>query len=65
MTATNSSVTQKAASQDFCNLLQIGRTTFWRLTKMDGFPAPIRIGRAVRWDLAEVEAFLKNREAWK
>ena len=63
MTTTKSPATQKAAAQDFCNLLQIGRTTFWRLTKMDGFPAPIRIGRAVRWDLAEVEAFLKKQGA--
>lgn len=63
MTATNSPATQKAAAQEFCNLFQIGRTTFWRLTKMDGFPAPIRIGRAVRWDLAEVEAFLKKQGA--
>lgn len=63
MTATKSPVTQKAAAQDFCNRYQIGRTTFWRMTKLDGFPAAIRFGRAVRWDLAEVEAFLKNREA--
>lgn len=50
---------QKLTIKDLCALYKIGRTTFWRLTKQEGFPSPVRFGRAVRWSVAEVEAFLK------
>lgn len=53
----------KAPAHFFCDRYQIGRTTWWRMTKQDGFPAAIRFGRAVRWDLSEVEAYLQKQGA--
>lgn len=37
------------------------RTTFWRLAQLDGFPVPLKVGRAVRYRLDEIEAFLRDR----
>ncbi|EMA2591855.1 helix-turn-helix transcriptional regulator [Pseudomonas aeruginosa] len=48
--------------QQLCRLYQVSRTTWWRWSKAPGFPAPVRFGRAVRWDAAAVEAFLTQRE---
>lgn len=48
---------QKATAQEFCEKYQIGRTTFWRFQKMEGFPKPFRLGRAVRWDVDDVDLF--------
>lgn len=41
---------------------QVSATTWWRLSKVEAFPAPIRIGRRVRWSVSECDAFvLTNR----
>lgn len=41
---------------------QVSSTTWWRLSKNEGFPTPIRIGRRVRWNVAECDSYiLSNR----
>lgn len=47
-----------APSEYFCVKYQIGRTTWWRMTKKDGFPTPINFGRSVRWPVDGVDSFL-------
>ncbi|MCY1369177.1 hypothetical protein D9M69_561990 [compost metagenome] len=53
----------RATTEQLCTKYQISRTTLWRWSQMPGFPAPIRIGRSVRWDDPAVEAFLTQQEA--
>jgi len=60
MSTSNNTASQKGTTKDACDLYKIGRTTFWRMTKQDGFPAPIRFGRAVRWDLAAIDAYMQQ-----
>lgn len=49
--------------------LGISRATVWRLLASGKLPAPIRLGRAVRWDRWTVEEWLSAgapaREAWE
>lgn len=52
----------RATTAQLCTLYQISRTTFWRWTKADDFPTPIRAGRILRWDAEAVDAFLTNRK---
>lgn len=51
------------ASRAVCVHFDISRTTLWRLTQLEGFPEPLKLGRAVRYRLDEVEAFLRDQEA--
>jgi len=37
------------------------RTTRWRLVRNGMFPPGIRVGRSVRWDLAELEEWLSSQ----
>jgi predicted DNA-binding transcriptional regulator AlpA len=41
-----------------CALLNISRTSFWRLSRQAGFPTPIRLGRLVRYYYGDVLSFL-------
>ena len=36
----------------------VSRSTWWRVARTPGFPTPVRFGRAVRWDVEKVAAFL-------
>ena len=47
-----------ATTAQCCTKYQVSRTTWWRWTKVPGFPQPLRFGRSVRWDVEEVDAFL-------
>lgn len=40
--------------QQLCSQLKISKSTLWRRRKDPKFPAPYRIGRLVRFSLAEV-----------
>lgn len=51
------------ASRAVCMHFDISRTTLWRLAQLEGFPEPLKLGRAVRYRLDEVEAFLRDQEA--
>lgn len=46
-------------SKDICRLCQITRFTIPPWVKAGLLPAPIRMGRCLRWNPDEVEAFLK------
>ena len=46
----------------FCAHYHVSRTTWWRISKSPGFPAPLRFGRSVRWNSEAVEAFLTRWE---
>ena len=48
----------RVTSAQCCARYQVSRTTWWRWTKIPGFPQPLRFGRAVRWDVEAVDAFL-------
>ncbi|MGO1271520.1 helix-turn-helix transcriptional regulator [Pseudomonas helleri] len=52
----------RATTEQLCTLYQISRTTWWRWTKIENFPTPIRAGRVLRWDANAVDTFLTN---WK
>lgn len=48
----------------FCERFSVSPTTWWRLsTKTSGFPAPLRFGRAVRWSVEAVDAFMRQQQA--
>ncbi|AYC34698.1 DNA-binding protein [Pseudomonas cavernae] len=51
-----------ATAAQLCTKYQVSRTTWWRWSQAEGFPAPIRFGRSVRWDTAAVDAFLIAQE---
>jgi len=36
----------------------VSRSTWWRVARTLGLPMPVRFGRAVRWDVEKVAAFL-------
>lgn len=42
----------------FHDRYKISSTTWWRINKGSAFPAPIRLGRNVRWSVAECDAFI-------
>lgn len=48
-------------AQQFCARFKVCRTTWWRWSQAPGFPIPVRFGRAVRWNSAEVRTFLQQR----
>lgn len=49
-------------TEQCCDIYQVSRTTWWRWSKMPGFPAPIRFGRSVRWPLEPVDRFLTQQQ---
>ena len=53
--------------REVAHMLNLGERTIWKINSTGDFPAPVRIGRAVRWDRREIEAWLaeKNAEAQK
>lgn len=52
-----------ADAATFSQRYKISRVTFWRIGKEPGCPAPIRFGRAVRWNIADMDAYLAQRGA--
>ena len=53
----------RATAAQLCAKYQVSRSTWWRWSKIPGFPIPIRFGRFVRWDPESVESFLRSQEA--
>jgi excisionase family DNA binding protein len=41
------------------NLLQLSTRTLWRLVHAGKIPAPLRIGRSVRWKRSEIEQWIE------
>ena len=48
----------RATTEQLCAFYQISRVTWWRWSKAENFPAPLRAGRILRWDANAVDAFL-------
>ncbi len=50
------------------NLLNVGRSTIWRLNSAGKLPMPVQIGRATRWRVAEIEEWVRagcpSRDRW-
>lgn len=48
--------------KELCRLLDVSRTTLWRLRKEEGFPKPVHlVGKVWRWKEAEVLAWIEQR----
>lgn len=55
----NASAAKLAISADeVAELLGISRAHVWKLTGTGRLPKPVRLGRAVRWDRKNLEAWL-------
>ncbi|MEA9994575.1 AlpA family phage regulatory protein [Pseudomonas sp. 10B1] len=53
--------THRHTSKEVIEALSISRATLWRWEKMEGFPAPLKVGvRRVRYDIGSIKAFLSN-----
>ena len=48
---------------DMAGRLSLSRSAVWRFTQDPSFPTPFRLGRSVRWELSEVQAWLDSRRA--
>ena len=46
------------AIRQVCARTSLGRTLIYQLVKAGKFPAPIKIGRASRWRIADVEQWI-------
>ena len=49
--------------KEVASLLHLGERTIWKLNATGEFPAPVRIGRAVRWDRREIDGWLAEKNA--
>lgn len=47
-------------SAEVASRLGISQRSLHRLVASGGFPAPLRIGRSVRWQPSQVDAFIEN-----
>lgn len=52
-----------ASAKQLWTRYQISRSTWWRWTKAPSFPAPVRLGHTVRWNVKEVDRYLTRRKA--
>lgn len=49
-------------SKEICELLNISRSTLWRLVKTDHFPPPVRFANDfLRWRIADVNDYLAHK----
>jgi predicted DNA-binding transcriptional regulator AlpA len=57
------------AAADLAKLLDISERHLWALHSSARIPRPFRLGRAVRWNLAEIQAWLDagspSRDQWE
>ncbi|MEX1921606.1 helix-turn-helix domain-containing protein [Pseudomonas aeruginosa] len=51
-------LTEWLSASQLCAKYQVCLTTLWRWAKPPGFPKAVRVGRVLRWDAGEVDAFL-------
>ncbi|MCA9319405.1 MAG: helix-turn-helix domain-containing protein [Planctomycetes bacterium] len=47
-------------SEDLTRLLQVSKTTLYSLRQRAGFPAPVKIGRSIRWPRHSVEDWIRE-----
>jgi predicted DNA-binding transcriptional regulator AlpA len=41
-------------------LLSVSAATLWRRCKDDGFPPPVKIGNATRWNVGQIRKYVKG-----
>ena len=46
--------------EDLAERLQIGASTVWRRRDQGSLPAPLRLGRSVRWRKEDVDAWIND-----
>lgn len=51
-----------ATAKEICELCNISKTSVHTLSKLGKFPKPIKFGRAVRWNMEHVKAWLEQQE---
>lgn len=65
----NSAAPLMLTADEFAATLRISRAHFWRLESAGKLPAPLRLGRVVRWDRRVVEAWIDagapTRQQWE
>jgi len=48
--------------KEVCEITSLSKSTIWTMIQNETFPPSIRVGdRAVRWDLASVEAWMEEK----
>ena len=50
---------QLLTAQDVAEMLDIGRSTLYRLKSSGKVPRPVKIGGSVRWRRAEIKAWIE------
>ena len=53
--------TQLITVDEVASLLRLHPKSIYRFIQRDGFPRPIKIGAASRWDLAAVQNWINSR----
>ena len=53
--------TQLITVGEVASLLRLHPKTVYRLIKREGFPRPLKLGAASRWDLAAVQNWISTR----
>ncbi|MFL1551685.1 helix-turn-helix transcriptional regulator [Pseudomonas sp. D47] len=51
-----------ATAKQMWTRYQISRATWWRISKIAGFPKPLHLGRAVRWNVEAVDKYLMRKK---
>ena len=51
-------MSQLLTVKQIAKLLVLSPRTIYRLAAEDRMPAPVRVGRSVRWDTKDIEAWL-------
>jgi prophage regulatory protein len=55
---------QYLRDKQVAEMLTIGRSSVWRMTKEGKLPAPIKLSERVTvWKLSDIEAFIASKEA--
>ncbi|QDS97083.1 helix-turn-helix transcriptional regulator [Adhaeretor mobilis] len=49
-----------ATPKQVADLLQVSTRTLWRMRSAGSLPTPVRLGAAVRWRRAEIEAWIRE-----
>lgn len=47
--------------REVATILKVSTRSVWRLVARGELPAPIRVGRAARWRVAQIEAWIDAR----
>jgi len=61
-------IPQLITANDLARLLNVGIRSIWRMNNAGHIPLPIRLGHSVRWNTAEVYAWMNagcpQRKKW-